>query len=96
VTPVKTGGVDPDDTVRREKCDREIEQDAPNHHIEPIERLTQRRRRREFLKIDGAPNPRHLDKFVKKRPVRRILPHLETEQDDVLVQLYRRFENFDE
>jgi len=40
----------------------------------------------EFLKIDGASNPRHLDKFVQKRPVRRILPNLETEQDDVLMK----------
>lgn len=42
VTPVEHGGVNPDYAVGREECDREVEQDAPNRHIEPIERLTQR------------------------------------------------------
>jgi len=37
-------------------------------------------------KIESALNPRHLDKFVKERPVRRILPNLETEEDDVLMK----------
>ena len=91
MTAVEAGGIDADDTVGREKCDREVEQDAPHRHIEPVERFTQRRRRRDFLKVDGAPNPRHLDKFVKKRPVRRILPYLETEQDNVLVEFVPPF-----
>lgn len=86
VTAVKSGGVNTDDTVGREECNREVEKDTPDSHIKPIERFTQRRGRGEFLKIDGSPNPRHLDKLVKKHPVRRILPYLETEQDDVLVE----------
>jgi hypothetical protein len=79
VTPVESGGIDPDDTVGREECDREVEQDTPNRHTDPVEGFTQRRRRREFLKLDGPPNPRHLDEFVEKRPVRRVLPNFETE-----------------
>jgi len=54
------------------------------------------RRCGEFLKIDGAPNPRHLDKFVKKRPICRVLPNFETEEDDVLVKCVPFFENFEE
>jgi len=38
-----------------------------------------------FFKYEGIPNLRYLDKFVKKRAVCRILPNLETEQDDVLI-----------
>src|SRR6056297_2948298 len=79
VTPVEAGGVDTDDTVGREKCDREIEKNPPNRHIESIERFTQRRGRRQFLKVDGALDTRHLDEFVEKHPVRRILPNFETE-----------------
>ena len=91
VTPVEAGGVDTDDTVGREECDREIEKDTPDSHIESIERFTQRRGRREFLKVDGAPNPGHLDEFVEKRSVRRILPNLETQQNDVLVECIPAF-----
>lgn len=91
MTAVKPGSVDSDDTVGREQCDREVEQNAPNRHIKPVERLTQRRRAGEFLKIDGAPNPGHLDEFVEKRSVRRILPHLEAQQDDVLVECVPAF-----
>ena len=43
MTAVETGSVDTDDTVRWEKCDREVEKDTPHRHIEPAERFTQRR-----------------------------------------------------
>jgi len=79
VTTVEPGGINPDDAVGREECDREVEQDTPNRHIKPIECLTQRRRRGEFVQIDGSPNAGHLDEFVEKRPVRRVLPNFETE-----------------
>ena len=42
VTPVEAERIDLDDTARREKRDREVEQDTPDCHIEPIERLAQR------------------------------------------------------
>jgi len=42
VTPVEAGSVDPDDTVSREKCNLEVEQNTPDCHIEPVERFTQR------------------------------------------------------
>jgi len=61
-----------------------------------VERLTRCRRRRDFLKIDCTPNPRHLDEFVKKHPVRRIFPNLETELYDMLVKCAPLFENFEE
>jgi len=41
-------------------------------------------------------NPRHLDEFVKKHPVRRIFPNLETELYDMLVKCAPLFENFEE
>ena len=44
-----------------------------------------------FFKYEGIPNLRYLDKFVKKRAVCRILPNLETEQDDVLIQCVLSF-----
>jgi len=50
----------------------------------------------DFLKIDCTPNPRHLDEFVKKHPVRRIFPNLETELYDMLVKCAPLFENFEE
>ncbi|GGL64476.1 hypothetical protein GCM10009039_22990 [Halocalculus aciditolerans] len=89
--PVEAGSVDTDDTVGWEKCGREIEKNPPDSHIESIERFTQRGGRREFLKVDGAPNPGHFDEFVEKRSVRRILPNLETQQDDVLVECIASF-----
>jgi hypothetical protein len=94
VTTVKAGGINPNDTIGREKCNREVEQNAPNCHIQPIERLTQCRRRGEFLKSESVANPRHLDEFVKKHPVRRILPNLETEEDDVLMKCVPPFREF--
>jgi hypothetical protein len=41
--------------------------------------------------VDGAPNPGYLDEFVEKRSVRRILPNLETQQNDVLVECVPAF-----
>jgi len=38
-----------------------------------------------FYQIDGTPNQGHLDEFVKKRLASRILPHLEAEQDKMLM-----------
>ena len=91
MTTVESERVDADDTVSWEECNREVEKDTPDSHIEPIERLTQRRGRGEFLKVDSAPNPRHLNQLVKQGSVRRILPHLETEKDDVLVECVLSF-----
>jgi hypothetical protein len=50
----------------------------------------------EILKSESVANPRHLDKSVEKNLVRCILPHLEAEKDDVLIEVSRRFENFEE
>jgi hypothetical protein len=94
VTPVESRCINPDDTIDREKRDREVEKNPPNSHVKTVERLTQRRRRRDLLKIEGAPNPRYLDKFVEERPVRRILPNLETEEDDVLMRCVPPFREF--
>jgi hypothetical protein len=94
MTAVEPGSVYPDDPVSWEKRDRAVEKNPPNSHVKAVERLTQRRRRRDFLKIEGAPNPRHLNKFVKERPVRRILPNLETEEDDVLMKCVPPFREF--
>jgi hypothetical protein len=65
-----------DDTIGRRECDCEVEQATPTPHIEPIERLTQRRGGWKFLDIADATNPRHRDESVEKRPIRRILPYL--------------------
>jgi hypothetical protein len=44
--------------------------------------------------VDGAPNPGYLDEFVEKRSVRRILPNLETQQNDVLMKCVPPFREF--
>jgi len=94
VTTIETGCIDSDDTVGRKECDRKVDQDASYGHIELIKRLTQRRREREFRQIDRAPNAGHLDRLVEKRPVRRILLHLETEQDNMLRECIAVFREF--
>jgi hypothetical protein len=62
------------------------EKNPLDSRVKTGERLTQRRRRRDFFEMEGAPKPKHLDKLVEKCPVRRILPNLETEEDNVLMK----------
>jgi len=52
----------------------------------PVERFAQRQRRREFGKVNYFPNAGHLGQFVEESPIGRVLPHFETQENDVLMK----------